>query len=119
MSQTTRNVLIVLALAAAVYAVPGGGESADFVAALLSILITASFAFFGYRLYRQNRMELHGLGDKHRVMLYGAVGAAVWAMAARVRLFETGLGTLLWFAIIGGASYALYVVYRHYKSYQF
>lgn len=116
MSVTTRNVLIVLALATMVYAIPGGRSSADFIAAVLSILITASFAFIGWRLYRENRVAIFSLGDRHRGLLYGAIGAAVLAMAVRGELFRSGPGALLWFAVIGAASYALVVVYRHYRS---
>ncbi len=119
MSATARNVLIVLALAAAVYAIPGGRSSADFIASILSILITASIAFFGWRLYREHRVTLFSLGDRYRGLLYGAVGAAVLMMAARGRLFDTTAGTLLWFAVIGAASYALVVVYRFYRSYEY
>lgn len=116
MSATTRNVLIVLALAAVVYAIPGGQRSADFVASVLGILITASIAFFGYRLYRENRISIFSLGDRFRGLLYGALGAAVLMMAARDRLWDSAAGTLLWFAVIGAASYALVLVYRQYRS---
>lgn len=116
MSATARNVLIVLALAGAVYALPGGGRSALFVQAVLSILITASIAFIGWRLYRENRIAIFSLGDRYRGLLYGALGAAIFMMAARGRLWETTPGTLLWFAVIVAASYALVLVYRQHRS---
>ncbi len=119
MNATTRNVLIVVALAAAVYAIPGGGTTAGFIRSLLSILITASFAFFGWRLYRENRIALFSLGDRYRGLLYGAIGTAVIMMAARPRLWATTAGELLWFAAIAAASYALVVVYRHYRSFAY
>ena len=119
MSANVRNVLIVLALAGAVYALPGGGNTADTVAAVLSVLITASIAFFGYRMYRENRVALFSLGDRHRTILYASVGAIVVMMAARVRLFETGPGALLWFAVVIAAVYGLVVVFRHFRSYQY
>ena len=116
MSSTTRNVLVVVALAAAVYAIPGGASSAKLIASLLSILITASIAFFGWRLYRENRVAIFSLGDRHRGLLYGAIAAAVLAMATRARLFESAAGALLWFVVIGAASYALVVVFRFYRT---
>ena len=119
MSATTRNVLIVVALAGAVYAVPGGGQSAEFIRSLLSILIIASIAFFGWRLYREHRVAIFSLGDRHRGLLYGAIGTAVLTMAARERLWTTTAGKLLWFAAIAAASYALVVVYRHYRSFAY
>ena len=116
MSTNARNVLIVLGLALAVYALPGGGNGADFISALLSILITASFAFIAWRLYREHRMTLFGLGDRYRGLLYGAIGAAVLMMAARDRLWDSAAGTLLWFAVIAAASYAVVVVFRYSRN---
>ncbi|MTD44007.1 hypothetical protein GKE82_06745 [Conexibacter sp. W3-3-2] len=119
MSTGLRNTLIVFAIAAAVHFVPGGGSTADTVGALLSIAITVCFVLIGARLYRENRVEIFSLGDRHRGLLYGALGVAVFAMAARRELWETGAGLLLWMLLIGGASYALVQVYRYYKSYSF
>jgi hypothetical protein len=114
---TLRNVAIVLAIAAAVYFIPGGGATADFVAALLFIAVSAIFVWIVARMYRENRVAIFSLGDQNRALLYGAVGIAVLAMAARPRLFDTGAGTLVWFALIGAASFALYRVWRSYREY--
>ena len=116
-SEALRNVAIVLAIAAAVYFIPGGGDTANFVAALLFIAISAVFVWIIARMYRENRVAIFSLGDQNRGLLYGAVGLAVVAMAARPRLFETGAGTLAWFAMIGAASFALYRVWRSYREY--
>ena len=112
-----RNVAIVMAIAAAVYFIPGGGETADFVAALLFIAITAIFIWIVARMYRENRVAIFSLGDQNRALLYGAIGVAVLAMAAREKLFDTAAGTFVWFAMIGGASFALYRVWRSYREY--
>lgn len=119
MSTGLRNTLIVFAIAAAVHFTPGGGTTADTIGALLSIAITVSFVLIGARLYRENRVAIFSLGDRHRGLLYGALGIAVLAMAGRRELWESGPGLLLWMAMIGGASYALVQVYRYYKSYSF
>jgi len=114
---TARNVAIVMAIAAAVYFIPGGGTSAAFVAVLLSLAINVLLVLILGRLYRENRVAIFSLGDRYRGLLYGAVGVAVLAMAARSRLFDTGAGTLLWLALIGAASYAVYMVYRQHREY--
>jgi hypothetical protein len=116
-SSTVRNVLILVALAAVVAFVPGGGSTAAFIAAVLSIAILASFVLLAGRFYRENRVALFSLGDKYRALLYGAIGIAVVAMAARPRLFTTGIGTLAWLVLLGGAVAALYAVWRHHRSY--
>jgi hypothetical protein len=118
-SATVRNVLIVIALAAVVFAVPGGGQGATFIGRALSTTINVVFVLILMRLYREHRVTIFSLGDRHRALLYGAVGVAVFAMAARARLWDTGAGLLLWFAMIAGASYAVVAVYRHWRTYSF
>jgi hypothetical protein len=115
---TARNVGIILLIAVAVYALPGGGSSADLIAALLSAAITVSFTLIGIRLYRENRMTIFGLGDRWRGVLYGALAVAIFAMAALSRLFNAGgLGPLVWFALIGAAVYGLVLVWRAWRTY--
>src|SRR3954447_1426972 len=115
-SENVRNFLIVAAIAAVVYAVPGGGRGLGFVGSVLSILITASFAFLGYRLYRENRVDLFSLGDRYRGLMYAAIGGIVFLFAARQRLWRDSVneldaaGFLLWVALFGAAVYSLVLV---------
>jgi hypothetical protein len=113
-----RNALIVLLLAAAVYALPGGSDAADFAGSLISTLLVFGFAFAGYRLYRDHRVELYSLGDTHRAMLYGALAGGILAAAGYDRMvrFGSGLQVFVWFVIVGAASWALVVVYRHWRE---
>lgn len=117
-AENLRNAGIVVAIAAVVTFVPGGDDTAAFVSALLFVGIATAFVLIAARLYRENRMTLEGLGDRHRGLLYGAVAALVVAMAARERLFETGPGTLAWIAVMCGAVYSLYLVWRHHREYE-
>ena len=114
---TARNVAIVLVIAAAVAFIPGGGTTAGLVGAILSTLIMVSLVFFGVRFYRDHRLELDGLGDRYRGLLYGALGAVVLALAALPRLSDSSGGTLVVVALLGGAAYAFYAVWRHYRDY--
>jgi hypothetical protein len=113
-----RNVGIILVLAALVAFIPGGGTTADVIGAILSTLILVSLVFLVARLYREHRFDLDGLGDRWRGLLYGAIGVAILAMAARPRLSDTSGGTLVWVALLGCASYAVYMVWRHYRRYE-
>ena len=114
---TARNVAIILVIAAAVAFITGGGTTAGLVGAVLSTLIMVSLVFFAYRFYREHRLELDGLGDRWRGLLYGAIGAVVLALAALPRLKDTSGGTLVVVAVLGGAAYAFYAVWRHYREY--
>jgi NAD(P)-dependent dehydrogenase (short-subunit alcohol dehydrogenase family) len=112
-----RNVAIVLVLAAIVYLVPGGGDAAAIIGALLSTAILASFVMLAARFYRERRTDIIGLPDRWRATLYGALGVIVLAMAARPRLIESGAGTIVWVAAVAGSGYALYRVFRYYREY--
>jgi hypothetical protein len=114
---TLRNIAIVLVLAAIVYLVPGGGDAAAIIGALLSTAILASFVMLAARFYRERRTDIIGLPDKWRATLYVPLGVIVLAMAARPRLIETGGGTILWLAAVAGSGYALYRVFRYYREY--
>jgi hypothetical protein len=115
--RTARNVAIVVLIAAAVYLLPGGGRAASTLEAVLLVGFGVGFGYLGVRVYRENRIALHGLGDRQRVMLYGALALVAFVVLGRTRMWESGLGELAWFALIVLAIYALLAVYRHWRSY--
>jgi len=115
--KTTRNVAIVVAIAAAVYLLPGGGRAARTFEAALWVAFGTGIGYLAVRLYREHRISLHSLGERHRGMLYGAVALAVFAYAARARMWETGLGELVWFVLVGLVVYSLLEVYRYSRTY--
>jgi hypothetical protein len=111
-----RNIAIIVAVAAVVAFAPGGGDGADLISQLLSAVFTVVIAFILGRLYIQFRTEIYGLGDRWRLVLYASVAVLIVTLAASSRLFDTGPGALAWFALMGGAAYALYLVWRQYRS---
>jgi hypothetical protein len=113
---TARNIAIIFALAAIVAFAPGGGEGADLISQLLSAVFTVVIAILLGRLYLQFRTDIYGLGDRWRLVLYAAIGVIIVTLAASSRLFDTGPGTLAWFALLGGAAYAMYLTYRQFRS---
>lgn len=115
--KTVRNVAIIVAIAAAVYFIPGGGRAASTFEAVLWVAFGLGIGYLGLRLYREHRVALHGLGDHHRGLLYGAVALAVFEWMARSRMWETGFGELAWFVLLGGLIYALLEVFRHSRAY--
>jgi hypothetical protein len=112
-----RNVLIVVAIAAVVAFLPGGGSGASVIGGLLSIGITVIFVLLGVRFYRENRVAIFSLGDRHRALLYGALGAIIIALAGRGQLMNSGAGTAVFFVLLLGAAGALYAVWQHHRSY--
>lgn len=117
MNKTARNVLIIVAVAAAVAFLPGGGKTAGIVGALLGIGITVTFVLLGMRFYRENRVAIFSLGDRYRALAYGAIGAVVVALAGRSQLTDSALGSFVLVLLFGGAIGAAYAVWRHHRSY--
>jgi hypothetical protein len=117
--KAARNVAIVVAIAAVAYLAFGtrGGHAAETFESALWVGFGVGIGYVGIRLYREHRISLHSLGDRHRGALYGAVALAVFAWAARRRMWETGLGELLWFVLVGIVVYALLEVYRYSRTY--
>jgi hypothetical protein len=115
--KAARNTAIVLLIAAAVFLLPGGGRAANTFEALLLVGFGVAIGYLGLRMYRENRVALHGLGDRYRGMLYGALALGAFVLIARRDMWETGLGGLLWFVLVGLVVYALVVVYRYSRTY--
>jgi hypothetical protein len=115
--KTVRNVAIIVAIAAAVYVLPGGGRAARTFESALWVAFGTGIGYLGVRLYREHRISLHSLGDRHRGMLYGAVALALFAYAARARMWQTGVGEFVWFVLVGLIVYALLEVYRYSRTY--
>jgi hypothetical protein len=115
--EALRNVGIIALIALVVWLAPGGGQGASFIQQLLGAIFIVTMAVICGILYRQYRGEIFSLGDRWRFALYAAVGIAIVTVAASRRLFQSGAGALLWFALIGGASYTLYLVWQRYRSY--
>lgn len=115
--RTLRNVAIVVLIAAAVQYLPGGGQMAEAFAAALWVVFMAGAAYLCYRVYRQRRVDLYGLGARQRTVLYGSIAVGYATLAARTRMWETGAGEFAWFVTIGLCVWGLLVVYRYARSY--
>jgi hypothetical protein len=113
-----RNAAIVLALAVAVWKIPGGGTASATIANIFSVIFIASLFFLGYRVYMERRETIFSLEERQRGLMYGALALATFAIVATSRLWDAGgLGAMLWLAMLGASAWALYSVWRAYKTY--
>ena len=113
-----RNIAIILLLAVAVWKLPGGGTASRTIENIFAVLFVAGMAFFGYRMYMENRTTLFDLPDRLRVLLYGSVTLMIFALVATSRMWNSGGAfVLLWFALIGIAVYGFATVLRAYREY--
>ena len=98
--RTARNIAIIALLALVVAALPGGGNAADAILAVISLIFYALIGAAGFQLYRQYRLTYLGLTDAQRAMVVGSLGAIVLMVAGASDLTASGAGLLVWLAVI-------------------
>ena len=112
-----RNIAILVVIAIAVVALPGGGDVAALIGAVFSLLIVALLAYFAGRFYRDHQIDIYGLGDVDRAILYVALGVIVVVLAGNAWLFDTTVRTLLAVALLAVAAGGLLRVFRNWQRY--
>lgn len=112
-----RNIAIVLALAAIVYAAPAAGRGLNLLSWLLGVVFLGVLAWFVAVMYRQHRGELEGLGDRMRAVLYGSLALLALTLTASRRLWESGPGTVAWVGLLVLGIYGLVMSWRAFRSY--
>jgi hypothetical protein len=99
--RAARNIAIIALLALVLAAVPGGGNLADGILALLLVAFLVILGAAGYLAYRQNQFAYMTLNDRQRLIILGALGAIVLMIAGADEMLDTGAGTLAWIGILG------------------
>ena len=109
--KTARNIAIIAVLALIVDVAPGGGNLANGLLALISIVFLALIGAAGYQLYRQHRLDYLGLTDGQRALVVGSLGAIVLMIAGASELTKSGAGLLVWIAVIAFSVFMLIKVW--------
>lgn len=107
---TVRNIAIILAVAALVVVVPGGGTGTSVALQAVYLLFLATLGWFATVMYRQHRASLYSLGDRRRALLYVAIAVATVCLTGTSKLWSTSLGSVAWLVLLGGAVYAVIAV---------
>ena len=113
-----RNIAIIVALALAVWLLPGGDTASVTIGNLLSVIFIGGLLFFGYRLYMEHRETIFGLEERNRGILYAALALGTITLVATRRMWdEGGLGAMIWLVFMALAIWGLYSVWRAYREY--
>ena len=113
-----RNIAIIVALALAVWLLPGGDTASVTIGNLIGLMFIGGVLFFGYRIYMERRSTILDLEDRQRGILYASLALGAITLVATRRMWDaSGLGALLWLAFIGLAIWGLYTVWRAYREY--
>lgn len=117
MNATVRNVLIILALAAAVAFLPAAGIAANLIGWLFGTLFLVALAWFAAVLYRRFQADLLGLEDRTRLILYGSIGVGFVTLTATDRMWNSGAGSIAWIALLLASGYGIYRAFLAYRAY--
>ena len=104
-SANVRNVVIILALAALVAFLPGGGTAANVIIQAASLAFLAALAWVASLMYREHRTTLYSLGDGRRAAVYAAAATLAVTLTATSRLWRTSAGSVAWLVLVGASVY--------------
>jgi len=114
---TLRNIAIILALAAGVDFLPGGGAAAATVLSALMLIFLAAIAWLLYRVYREQQLTLATLTDARKAGLFGAVGAMALLVVAYDDFRSWTGGIVLWIALMAGCVGIIFLIWRAATTY--
>ena len=115
--QNIRNIAIILALAAAVDFLPGGGNAAAAVLTALSMAFFAAIAWLLFRVYNEQQLTLSTLTDARKAGLFGAVGGIALLTVAYDDFQSWEGGIVLWIALMAACIAAIFVIWRSATTY--
>jgi drug/metabolite transporter (DMT)-like permease len=104
-NRNVRNVLIVVAIAAVVALVPGGGTTANVVIQAVSLAFLAALLWVASIMYREHRTQLYSLGEGRRAALYAAAAVLAVTLTATAQLWRTSAGSVAWLVLVGASIY--------------
>ncbi|MDQ2621485.1 MAG: hypothetical protein M3Y45_00415, partial [Actinomycetota bacterium] len=81
----------------------------------MGFLAAIAWAIFRVALSRQ--LTLDTLPDSRRAVLYAGVGLIVLMIAGTGTMFDTGLGTLAWLALVASGAVAIWLVLSEARDY--
>jgi hypothetical protein len=116
-AKNLRNIAIILALAAAVDFLPGGGNAAAAVLTALSMIFLAAIAWLLYRVYNEQQLTLASLPDGRKAGLFGAVGGIALLIVAEDDFASWEGGILLWIALMAACIGAIFLIWRSATTY--
>jgi hypothetical protein len=116
--RAARNITIIAVIAAAVAFVPGGGNAAQAVLAVLMLAFLATIVLAARQVYRDNRLTFDSLPDDQRAVLIGSLGVIVlMIVGADEMLGGGGFGAVLWVTLVAVSVLAIVGVWTRAHTY--
>ena len=114
--RTARNVAIIALLALALIVLPAGGNIAEAVLAMLSILFAVAIGAMLIRFWKDTGLQRDTFTDRQRWLIYGSIGAIALMIVGTDELLSTGPGVVVWVAVLVGAGWLIFNTWREAQS---
>ncbi len=114
--RAVRNIAIIVVLALAISVLPAGGNLARGILLALSLLFIAAIGLMIVRFWRQLSFTIDTLTDRQRWLLYGSLGAIALMIAGLDEMLSTGVGTVVWLAIVALSGWLIVTTWRETRS---
>ena len=114
--RTIRNVAIVAILALGLAVLPAGGNIAEAILSALSLILLAALAMMAVRFWGQSSFTRDAMTDRQRGLIYGGLGAIALIVAGADELFSTGVGTIVWLAVMVASIWLIVQTWRQAQS---
>jgi len=112
-----RNILIIALLALALTVAPAGDNFLTALLTALSLIFFAAMGLLAGRTWRETSLTRDSMSDQQRYAFYGGLGAIALMIAGLDELFETGIGTVIWIAVVVGSGYLIFTSWRAANTY--
>lgn len=114
--RTFRNVAIVAILALGLAVLPAGGNIANGVLRALSLGLLFAVGLLAVRYWRQSSLNRDAMSDRQRGLIYGGLGAIALVVAGTDELFSSGIGTVVWLAVMVASVWLIVQTWREAQS---
>lgn len=114
--RTARNVAIIALLALALTVLPAGGNIAEAVLSMLSILFAVAIGAMLIRFWKDTGLQRDTFTDRQRWLIYGSIGAIALMIVGTDELLSTGPGVVVWVAVLVGAGWLIFNTWREAQS---
>ena len=114
--RAVRNVVIILLLALALTVLPAGGNVAEAVLTMLSILFAVAIGAMLIRFWKSSSLQRDTFTDRQRWLIYGSIGAIALMLVGTDELLSSGVGMIAWMAVMVGAGWLIFNTWREAQS---
>lgn len=112
-----RNAAIVAVLALGLTVLPAGGNIADGLLTLISLVFLGAIGMLAVRFWKSSSLTRDAMTDRQRGLIYAGLGVIALMIAGTDELLESGPGAFVWIALLAASGWLIFNTWRQANSY--